>query len=614
MKNTIDFEKSVIIPNNNNSVYANGIYVSENNNKLDKLHTLENKIFLERFIGQNNNNLNLTDAYNILPDKLQLVNTFTISMWIFPIINEIRLYPMCILSKDNNDTHGETNLQISVDNRLCYFYQYGNKVCIIKSKNKIVSNTFTFIIISKTAESVSIYINDKLDTVYPIINVPTFTITPLIIGTGKNTVFYKGLIENLTISDEPIADIQKYLNIYYKYPSIYIFKIDGGKLIYSNYNSFNNNTGIKLIEQSKNIVTILSQHLNGFTYNTKYNIVLFYISILNNMDAPVGDTNIENYQKINILHVGGDQVFVQQSITYPEIDNVVVEEPIEAQGFMRSNNGVIQMFDNGNVIQYHSNIAKYEYIDINELEALHILNEFPQIIGYIESDKYIFYVSYNQITQHNEFINRFRLKMLSYNFGSINSNINFINNRSVNIIGSKSDKSIINKKSKFDSKFDEKFKKIEIIEKLPNTNNDEILNLLNSNLFIYNTKKRNITSALNKCLDKKIDVIPELINRYNIDFEFNTTVDLIDNLLNRQIDLDNQVIFNYNKPISPNMYNFSIVSNSYINVKINGKEYVINSPKPIHILFHNSKILLELEISFYYENISQIARFMISEP
>jgi thioredoxin reductase (NADPH) len=40
--------------------------------------------------------------------------------------------------------------------------------------------------------------------------------------------------------------------------------------------------------------------------------------------------------------------------------------------------------------------------------------------------------------------------------------------------------------------------------------------------------------------------------------------DLIDNLLTKQIDLDNQVIFNYNKPISPNMYNFSIVSNSYI--------------------------------------------------
>ena len=614
MKNTIDFEKNAINPNDNNSVYANGIYVSENTNKLDKLNTLENKIFLERFIGQNNNNLNLSDACNITPDKLQLVNTFTIAMWIFPIIDEIRLYPMSILSKNNGNTLGETNLQISVDNRLCYYYQYGNKVCTIKSKSKIVSKTFTFIIISKTTESISIYINDKLDILYPIINVPTFTIIPLIVGAGKNTVFYKGLIENLIISEEPITDIQKYLNIYYKHPSSYIFKIDEGNLIYTNYNSFNKNTGIKLIEQSKNVVTILSQHLNGFTYNSKDNIVLFYLSILNNNDVVIVEPIIENYQKINVLHIGIDQVFVQQCITYPEKDNIVVEEPVEAHGFMCSNNGVIVMFDNGNVIHYNNNISQYEYIDIDEIEALHILNEFAQIIAYIQSDKYIFYVSYSQLTPHSEFINRFRLKMLSYNFGSINSNIHFINNRSIDTVQSISDKPIMKKISKYNSKFDEKFKSIEIIEKIPKNSNEEYLNLLNSSLFIYNTKNRNITSALNKCLDKKIDVLPELNYRYNIDFEFNTTVDLIDNLLTRQIDLDSQVIFNYNKPISPNMYNLSIVSNSYITVKINGKEYVINSPKPIHILFHNSRILLELEISFYYEKISQIARFMISEP
>ena len=87
------------------------------------------------------------------------------------------------------------------------------------------------------------------------------------------------------------------------------------------------------------------------------------------------------------------------------------------------------MFDNGNVIRYNNDISKYEYIDIDELDALYILNEFTQIIGYIQSNKYIFYISYRNVTLHKEFINRFRMKMLSYNLGSIHSNINFINNR-----------------------------------------------------------------------------------------------------------------------------------------------------------------------------------------
>ena len=75
-----------------------------------------------------------------------------------------------------------------------------------------------------------------------------------------------------------------------------------------------------------------------------------------------------------------------------------------------------------------------------------------------------------------------------------------------------------------------------------------------------------------------------------------------------------QVVYHYCKPLSPGIYNFSIVTNTFIIVKINTKEYKINSQEPMHILFHNSNIYLDLEISFYYEKITQIARFMLVEP
>ena len=225
MTNTIRFEKNSCNPNKN-SIYANGYYVSENTNKLTKINKLDNKIFLERYIGQNDIYLNLNDACDIPLNTLQLVNTFTISMWIFPMIDDVRLYPMSIFSKGNINTLGETNLQITVDNKLCYSYQYSNKICTVKSKAKIASKTFTFITISKTSEAITIYINDKIDTFFQITNAPEFTSNPIIIGNGLNTVSYKGLIENFSISEQPISNIQTHLNTYYKQPVSYIFIID----------------------------------------------------------------------------------------------------------------------------------------------------------------------------------------------------------------------------------------------------------------------------------------------------------------------------------------------------------------------------------------------------
>jgi hypothetical protein len=157
-------------------------------------------------------------------------------------------------------------------------------------------------------------------------------------------------------------------------------------------------------------------------------------------------------------------------------------------------------------------------------------------------------------------------------------------------------------------------KKIEVIDRLAQTNNNDLINTNNSFLFIYDTKQINITGTLNKCYDTYINTLPKLENKYNIDFEFDSTVDLVDILLTRQVDLGRQVIYNYNKPVCPAIYNFSIVTNSYVNVKINGRDYVINSQAPMHILFHNFKNILELEVSFYYEKVSQIVRFMMAEP
>ena len=614
MTNTIGFEKNTCNPNNN-SIYSNGYYVSENTNKLTKINKLDNKIFLERYIGQNNNNLNLNDACNIELNTLQLVNTFTISMWIFPMIDDVRLQPMSIFSKGNINTVGETNLQITVDNKLCYNYQYNNKICTIKTKAKISSKTFTFIVISKTSESISIYINDKIDTLYPIINAPSFTSNPLILGNGMNTISYDGIIENFTVSEQPVTNIVTYLNTYYKNPSTYLFKILNGNITYTNFKNYNqNNTQIKLIEQSKNIVTGLSQYLNGFTYNRNNNTVLFYINILNNITPSINIAEIENYQKTVMLHIGADQIFVQQYTTYPQKVNVVIEDPIEAEGFMCSNNGLRIMFNKGNVISYNKDMGKYEYVNIEEIDAINILNEFTQIIGYIQSDKYIFYVFYSAITPNEQFKNRFRMKMLSYNLGSINSDINFIGSQSIGSTRTISNTTILETKYKSDNSLTDIVKGIDIVEALPSNTANPYANIPNSCLFIYNTKQINITSTLNKCYETYIHTLPKLENTYNVDFDFDTTVDLIDILINRQVDMSRQIIYNYNKPLSPGMYNLSIVTNSYISVKINGKDYVINSQNPMHILFHNPKTLLELEISFYYEKISQIVRFMVAEP
>ena len=314
-----------------------------------------------------------------------------------------------------------------------------------------------------------------------------------------------------------------------------------------------------------------------------------------------------------MLHIGADQVFVQQYTTYPQKVNVLVEDPVPTDGLMCSNNGIRLMFNNGNLICYNKDMGKYEYANLEEIDAINIINEFTQIIGYIESDRYIFYVSYSSITPNAEFKNRFRMKMLSYNLGSINSDIHFIGSQSIGSQRMISNTTLINTIAENNNNnVNENFKKIEIVDRLPEINNSK--NTASSSLFIYNTKQLNITSALNKCYETYINSLPKLENTCNIDFEFDNTVDLIDILITRQVDIGRQIVYNFNKPLSPGIYNFSIITNSYLAVKINGKDYVINSQNPMHILFHNSKPLLELEISFYYEKISQIVRFMVAEP
>jgi hypothetical protein len=530
------------------------------------------------------------------------------------MLDDVRLHPMSIFSKGNNNSIGESNLHITIDNKLCYNYQYSNKICTIKTKTKILSKTYTFITISKTSEAISIYINDKIDTFFPISDIPSFTSNPIIIGSGMNTICYNGLIENFTVSETPILNLQSFLSIYYKNPSCYIFKIDKGNIIYTNYKINNlSNSVSKIIEQSKNVVILLSQYLNGFTYNNSTNTALFYISLLNNLSDNLNGKCIENYQKITIMNIGVEQIFAKQYIAYPQNINVVVEDPIEAEGFLCSNNGIRLMFNKGNIIYYNKTLGKYEYYAIEEIDALNILNEFTQIIGYIQSDKYIFYVSYSAISPNEEFTNRFRMKMLSYNVGSINSDINFIGSQSMGSYKTISNTTIVQQISDYIPTTDN-FKKLEIVDRLGELDKNELTNSTNSCLFIYDTKQINITNTLNKCYDTYIHTLPKIENKYNIDFEFDNTVDLIDILLNRQVDMGRQIIYYYNKPVCPGIYNFSIVTNSYLNVKINGKDYVINSQTPMHILFHNPKTTLELEISFYYEKISQIVRFMVAEP
>lgn len=611
MINTIDFEKSIISPSND-TIYGNGIYVSENKNKIDNLNKLENVLFLERYVGENIQYLNLNDAKNIRCDKCQLINSFTISMWIFPLFEESRLYPISILAKSNDTTLGEINLSITVDNRLCFYYEYNdNKICTIKSKSKITIKAFTFIIISKTNEGLYIYINDKLDTYQQLNNQPVFTLNPLILGYNKNTKNYYGLIENLALSNKPITNIQSYLDIYYKHPNIYIFKIEEGTIKYTNFSSYDsNNTGLKMIEQSKNIIGILSQYLNGFTYNFKNNTVLYYISISKNTTA-LNITFIENYQKTCLLQLDGN-LFIKQITTYPKQNNVLIENGVEAHGWLTSNNGEMIIFNKGNVLCYDYTSEKYDYANLSDKCAINILNNFKQIIGYIETDKYIFYVSYSQMRVDNSISNKFKMKMLSYNLGGINTEINFNTNNLSEIkpINSNTTNAILDINSS--DIFEINFNNVEIAEKPLLTNNDEYLNLICSTLFVYNINK-NITPILYKPFEQSIPTLPKLVNSYNIDFEYNTNIDLINILLNKKIDLNNQVIFNYNKLIVPGMYYLSLVTNSYILLKINNKEYTINSSNPIHILIHNYKTLLEIEISFYYDKISQIVKFMLKE-
>jgi hypothetical protein len=529
---------------------------------------------------------------------------------------------MGIFTKSDSNTLGECNCSIGVDNRLVISYQYANKIVALKSSLPIKSRTLSFVTITRNSSKLSIYVNGKLDAELSISNVADMSINPLILGNAANSIQLNGYIENFVLSTTTIDNLSNYFEIYGRLPTSNIFIFNQGRLISSTYNNYTSNpSGLYMIEESKLIVSMLTQYLQGFVYKKSNESIMFYIKLSTNDIGTGSNLDFECYQKVTGINLGESNVFIQQVVAYPAHNNVIVKDPVPAEGQLISNNGIQLSFQNGSVLDYDIITGSYTYRVLSDLEALNIMNEFSRLICYLVSDRYIFYVSYTGISPNPDFNNSCVVKHMIYNIGSINSNINYIgvqnstaydfnynNNFNTNTFERTIPAAAVQQHQVVELKSLIEDRELDSSPKIPTIFVPE------SRLFVYDSNSLNVTNLLDKFKEVYISSIPKMEISYPIDLILDHTNDMIESLINKSIKLNRQIIFNFYKILTPGMYSLSIISNSMVVVKINGKEHVINSINTNHLLFHHTTKYLELEISFYYEKISQILKFMLVEP
>lgn len=594
-----------------NSSFLNGNYVTKNINPLplSMLNTIN--FICPRYSSSIKKGIIYQDINIILKKYI------FISFWIYPIYSSQNLKPISILTKSDSGSYGDYTIQLGTDKKILFGYTVNGLNTVLKTNSIIKEKTLTFVAIIKNMSTLYIYLNNRFDSqIYTRVD-PVQTNNPLMIGIGYNTNDFNGYLNNLTISDN-ITDLTNIITFFFKCKPIdYYLSFLNGIITYNGYNLTNNINEVqpKSINDAKFLCELLENFCNGFCKtNNKY---LFFNNNEYN-DIVVDNSTI--YEKMNVLSVANID-FVSMKISLEKENNISLTQTHLLNGYYNSFTEEPYYFINGELFEYNPSLNSYTLVKIDLsscINLLFIINDI-NVVEFI-NNKFIYYSSY--VVDNSNTTNTVLRKKPNYIMGQNNSYINFcgqINTGSY----------IFNNESKsnpFKNLYDEDTPTSTIDNKtnipyIKVLENDLGINTVSNHssvkkvsyLYAYNTNNLNISGLLNVPGEYFINTMPKITNKIEIDFNLTEECDIIDFLLRNHVSVGRLIIINYTKPLINGIYNFSIITSAIVKIQIENKEFSVNSMIPQHILFHQTNEICNIELSFYYQKINQVCKFVIIE-
>ena len=624
-----------------------GTYTTRNINPLNNDAISNAVLYLPRFTSGVTKNIVYTKSLTT-NGSLSLVETYSIHFWIFPMTLSNMSNSIHLITKGNTSTnsYGEYTVQITVDGRIFVGFTSNSSNIILRSNQPLLPNQATFVSIVKSMSSMIIYLNNVLDNQITLTSVPTPTTNPVIIGSQ----LFNGYIDNIIITT--LTDIKFIAKLYSYVPTTYIFTFDSGRITYNGYNIVNkinvvlptNTTNAKFFNY------LLENHSNGFIEQSN-NTFLYFSFPTKNIQLVTNESgNI--YNKINVSRIGSFD-FVNLSIDLTETNDIQLKTYSLLDGYYSNFNGETYFFSAGIVYEY-DNITntiipsvltreKVNYILLSITVAIAVRYSSPNTYKFYSYFKDIFLPEPSSIETHSVFIQ----KVSHFTIGNSCSITDIIGNVNIGTFNfnRETNLKILEKQYSNERSLNEEttdmyrniFQNHSSISHIPHstlTPIDDIdviepLNVLkmtpnndmssyavfpvnsHNTVYIYNTNGMDLLAITNTFSSNFVSTIPVLETSSAFDFKVGTEMDLIDVLFKINAQLSSYIVFNMNNNLQPGMYQLSIMSNTPIKIILNGKESLINSLVPQHMVFHHNGNLLSLEIQFFYRRVTQITKLLL---
>lgn len=624
-----------------------GTYTTRNINPLNNDVISNAVLYLPRFTSGITKNIVYTKSL-ITNGSLSLVENYSIHFWIFPMTLSNMSNSINLITKGDSsmNSYGEYTVQIAVDGRIFVGFTSNSSNIILRSNRQLLSSQATFVSIIKSMSSMIIYLNNVLDNQMTLTSVPTPTTNPVVIGSQ----LLNGYIDNIIIST---SIDNKFKTLIYSYvPTTYVFTFDSGKITYNGYNIVNkinvvlptNNTNAKFFNY------LLENHSNGFIEQSNNTFVYFSFPTKNITLTTNASGNI--YNKINVSRIGTFD-FVNLAIDLVETNDIQFKTYSLMDGYYSNFNGETYFFTSGIVYEYdnatNSIIAaaltreKVNYILLSITAAL--------AVRYSSPNTYIFYSYFKDILPESTSIQAhsvFIQKVSHFTIGNSCSLTDIVGNVNIGTFNftCETNPKILEKQYSSERSLREESTNIyrnifqnhssnsPNLQNTPLTPIDDIdivepSNVLkmtpnidaasyatfpvnsNNKIYIYNTNGMDLLAITNTFSSNFVNTIPVLENSSTFDFKIGTEMDLIDVLFKTNAQLSSYIVFNMNNNLPPGMYQLSIMSNTPIKIILNGKESLVNSLVPQHMVFHHNGNLLSLEIQFFYRRVTQITKLLL---
>ena len=635
--------------NNPSPNLLHGTYTTRNINPLNNDVISNAILYLPRFTSGLTKNIVYTKSL-ITNGSLSLVENYSIHFWIFPMTLSNMSNSINLITKGNSamNSYGEYTVQIAVDGRIFVGFTSNSSNIILRSNRQLLSSQATFVSIVKTMSSIIIYLNNVLDNQMNLTSVPTPTTNPVVIGSQ----LLNGYIDNIIISTLVDSNFRKQQYSYI--PTTYVFMFDSGKITYNGYNIVNkinvvlpiNNTNAKFFNY------LLENHSNGFMEQSN-NTFLYFSFPTKNITLTTNESGYI-YNKINVSRIGSFD-FVNLAIDLVETNDIQFKTYSLMDGYYSNFNGETYFFSSGMVYDYDNATnsiitsvltrEKVNYILLSITAALAVRYSSPNTYIFYSYFKDIFLPEPSSIQTHSVFIQ----KVSHFTIGNSCSITDIVGNVNIGTFNFTCETNLKILEKQYSSERSLKEETTDMYRNIfqNHSSNNQILqntlthidnidivdiaeplNVLkmtpnidasyatfpiqsNNKIYVYNTNGMDLLAITNTFSSNFVSTIPVLENSSTFDFKIGTEMDLIDVLFKTTAQLSSYIVFNMSNNLPPGMYQLSIMSNTPIKILLNGKESLVNSLVPQHMVFHHNGNLLCLEIQFFYRRVTQITKLLI---